>query len=82
MELELNGWKVKAALVANEGKWVLMVENISNSTPQQLRTGRYKDFRKDELDHFEFSVRKPKNPEEPYADRRTDLYGRYTKTIA
>ncbi len=71
--------KAKADMIANEGLWVLIAERVSNSTPQQLRTGKYKDFRIEELEHFEFSVRKPDNPEKPYGPRRTDLYGRYTR---
>lgn len=70
---------VKQALIENEGEWVLMAENISNSTPQQLRTGKYKDFKEADLPHFEFAVRKPENPEVPYGPRKTDLYGKYTK---
>ena len=70
--------QAKADLIANEGQWGLIATNISNSTPQQLRTGSYKDFKPEDLDHFEFKVRKPENPEVPYAPRMTDLYGRYS----
>jgi hypothetical protein len=68
---------VKADLIEGAGKWGLMVENTSSSTIDQLRNGRYKDFRGEELKNFEFATRKPDNPDTPYAPRRTDLYGRY-----
>jgi hypothetical protein len=71
----------KQALIDNPGKWVLMAENIASSVPGQLRDGSYKDFRGAELAHFEFRVRKPEKPAVPYAPRRTDLYGRYTKRL-
>ena len=71
--------KAKADLIANEGRWGLIATDVSNSVPQQLRRGRNKQFRGPELDHFEFSVRKPENPTEPYPKRRSDLYGRYTR---
>ena len=78
-EARLIDWdKARRDLIANEGLWVLMAENISNSTPQQLRTGKYRAFPPNEMEHFEFSVRKPENPQVPYGKRRTDLYGRYT----
>ena len=70
--------KVKADLMENPGRWGLMAENISSSTPGQLRAGKNRHFRGPELAHFEFRVRKPKDPKEPYGRRRTDLYGRYT----
>lgn len=70
--------KAKAELVAHEGEWGLMVQNVSDSTVDQLRAGKYKSFRGEELKHFEFATRKPDNPEEPYAKRRTDVYGKYT----
>lgn len=65
----------KEALVANPGQWVLMAENVAASIPGQLSTGKNKNFRGDELLHFEFSTRKPKD--KSYPNRRTDLYGRY-----
>jgi len=70
---------IKAKLIENEGQWGLMVENIAASTPQQLAQGKNKAFRGEELTHFEFAVRKPENPTQPYGKRRTDLWGRYTK---
>ena len=69
----------KAALIENAGDWVLIAENIASSIPGQLRAGKNKNFRGDELRHFEFRVRKPEAPKVPYGNRRTDLYGRYTK---
>lgn len=71
--------KAKEDLVAHEGQWGLMAENVASSAPHQLRRGDNKHFRGDDLNHFEFSVRKPIAPEVPYGDRRTDLYGRYSK---
>lgn len=73
----INWIEAKNQLVANPGMWGLMAENISSSTPAQLRAGKNKQFRGDELLNFEFRVRKPDNPEVPYAPRRTDLFGRY-----
>ena len=70
--------QAKADLMANPGKWGLMAENVSNSTPGQLRKGKNRFFRGPELENFEFRVRKPKAPETPYGRRRTDLYGRYS----
>lgn len=70
--------KAKADLMENPGKWGLIAKNISGSTPGQIRAGRYKAFQGEELNHFEFTTSKPEDPEEPYADRRTDLYGRYS----
>lgn len=74
--------KAKAELIANEGQWGLVAENVSNSTPYQLRMGRNRHFRGDDLKNFEFSTRRPEfdpdSDEEPYGPRRTDLYGRYT----
>ena len=72
----------KADLIANEGKWGLMATNISNSIPQHLRAGRYKAFRGEELDDFEFAVRRPETPSEEYGPRMTDLYGRYSKGVS
>ena len=74
---------VKAELIAHEGEWGLVAENIANSTPQQIRSGRYKEFRGDELDHFEFVTRKPEDKDKAasYGSRRTDVWGRYTKVI-
>ena len=71
----------KAELIANPGQWGLMAENISGSIADQLRNGRNKNFRGDELRHFEFRVRKPENPAAPYGNRRTDIYGRYTERV-
>ena len=75
--------KAKRELMENEGKWGLIAENISNSTPQQLRTGRYKEFRDPELEHFEFITRKPEDRDKAasYGPRRTDVWGRYTKSV-
>jgi len=70
--------KAKADLIANEGVWGLIAENISGSTTTQLRKGTYKSFRGDDLLHFEFQMRKPKNTTEDYGTRRSDLYGRYS----
>lgn len=64
-------------LVANPGRWGLLVENIASSAITQLRNGQNVAFRVD-LDCFEFSARRPKNPETPYGPYRTDIYGRYT----
>ena len=74
---------VKAELMAHEGEWGLVAENIANSTPQQIRSGRYKEFRGAELDHFEFVTRKPEDKEKlvEYGPRRTDVWGRYTKSV-
>lgn len=71
---------VKDELVANEGQWGLMAKAVAQSTPQQLRKGAYRAFRGEELAHFEFASRRPKNPENPedYAGNRTDLWGRYS----
>lgn len=70
---------VKDELKARPGQWGLMAENVSSSIADQLRSGKNKLFRGEELDHFEFRVRKPENPAVPYGNRRTDLYGRYTR---
>lgn len=73
--------QAKADLVANEGKWGLIATSVAQSTPQQLRKGGNRHFRGDELKHFEFAARRPKNPANPedYPGNRTDLWGRYTK---
>ena len=74
------GWEeAKAELIKNPGRWGLVAENVSSSVPSQLRSGKNQFFRGEELESFEFRVRKPENPEVPYGNRRTDLYGRYTK---
>lgn len=70
--------QVKADLMQNPGRWGLVAENISSSTPGQLRAGKNKNFRGEDLEQFEFRVRKPANPGVEYGKRRTDLYGRYT----
>ena len=69
--------EVKAELIANPEKWGLIAQNVSSSTPSQLRTGKNAHFRGEDLESFEFKVAKPQSPEEPYAKHRTDLYGRY-----
>lgn len=69
--------KAKAEIIAGKGQWGLMAENVSTSTIDQIRGGKYKLFRGEELGKFEFATRKPKNPETPYPKRRTDLYARY-----
>lgn len=70
----------KAALLANPGDWVLMAENVSGSTPTQLRRGENKNFRGEELSDFEFTTRRPSREgvDEPLLPRRTNIYGRYT----
>lgn len=68
--------KAKADLMANEGQWGLIAEDVSVTVPQQLQKGRYTAFRGEELEHFEFSVRRPKDA--TYRNRRSDLWGRYT----
>lgn len=72
----------KAELIENEGEWGLIAENISSSTPQQLRKGRYKEFPAEELSNFQFAMRKPEDKEiaATYATRRSDLWGRYSST--
>ena len=74
--------QAKADLIENEGQWGLMAENVSDSTRDQLRAGKYRAFRGEELEHFEFVARKPENPEVPYAPRRADIYGRYTAKVS
>lgn len=68
----------KAELIAHPDQWGLMAENVSSSTASQLREGRNKLFREDDLKHFEFRVIKPKDPKTPYSEFRTDLYGKYS----
>jgi hypothetical protein len=77
-----NWARVKENLIAHEGQWGLIARNVSSSTPQQLLKGKNKLFRGEELRHYEFSVRRPENPAEPYASRRSDLYGRYKSVVA
>lgn len=72
---------VKAELIANEGQWGLMAENMANTTPSQLRRGNYAAFRGDELAHFEFASRRPENPDAAYGTRRADIWGRYTRVL-
>lgn len=76
--------KAKAEMVAHEGEWGLIATNVASSTPSQLRRGEYKDFRGDELRHFEFATRKPEDVEvaKTYPARRSDLWGRYTAKVA
>lgn len=68
----------KEEMLAHPNEWGLIATNISVSTPGQLRAGKYKHFQGDDLDKFEFSASRPETPDEPYAQYRTDLYGRYT----
>jgi hypothetical protein len=68
--------KAKADLIATPGMWGLIAEDVSATVPAQLQKGRYKAFRGDELEHFDFSVRRPKDAD--YRPRRSDLWGRYT----
>jgi len=70
--------KVKAALKDNPGRWGLMAEDVSSSTASQLRKGANRLFRGDELNEFEFRVRKPDGEKaSDYVKDHTDLYGRY-----
>ena len=71
----------KQALLDNPDKWVLMAENIASTTSGQLAGGKNQHFRGEELEHFEFAVRKPEKPEVPYGNRRTDLYGKYSTNV-
>lgn len=74
--------KAKAEVMGTPGKWGLMAENVSSSTPGQLRAGKNKYFRGEELRHFEFRVSKPQKADPAiYTSRRTDLYGRYTEKV-
>lgn len=66
----------KELAMQNPGMWVLMATNIASSIPDQLRKGMNKQFRGDDLKHFEFATRRPKDA--TYPKRRTDLWGRYT----
>lgn len=68
---------VKDELVANEGQWGLVAENVSSSVAEQLRKGRYAKFQGDDLDQFEWRNRRPATPSESYGPRSTDLYGKY-----
>ena len=70
--------QAKTNLIANPGAWGMIAENVSSSTPGQLRKGKNKHFRGEELEKFEFVVRRPSDPETGYAPRRSDLYGRFT----
>lgn len=73
-----NNWAlIKADLVANRNRWILIAENVPSSTSSQLRSGKNRHFRGEELNHFEFVTRKPRNPDSPYLPRRTDLWGRF-----
>ena len=66
----------KQAMIDNPGKWVRLAENVSASTLQQLRKGRNVRFRGDDLDHFEFAARRPKDAD--YPKNFTDLWGKYS----
>lgn len=72
----------KELMIENEGAWGLIAENVSSSTPQQLRRGRYREFQEGELEKFQFAMRKPEDTEvaATYAPRRSDLWGRYSST--
>jgi hypothetical protein len=78
MKKKVDWEEAKQELMDNEGSWGLIAEDVAGSTPQQLNRGVNKSFRGEELKHFEFRTSRPKSPAEPYAGRRTDLYGRYT----
>ena len=69
----------KQALIDNAGSWVKIVENISTSTPQQLKRGNVRAFRVEEMSKFEFATRKPQDAEKAasYRPNFTDLWGRY-----
>jgi len=70
----------KADLMKNPGQWGLIIENVAASTASQLRTGKNQMFRGDELKQFDFRIRRPTGAKgRGYADRRTDLYGRFTE---
>lgn len=81
-EEKIDWAAAKAELIEHEGLWGLIAENISASTPQQLRKGRYQAFPEHELPFFEFAMRKPADAEvaRTYAPRRSDLWGRYNST--
>lgn len=74
----------KQAMIDNEGSWVKIVENVSTSTPQQLRRGDNRLFRGEELKHFEFVTRKPEDPEvaASYRANFTDIWGRYSAKVS
>jgi len=74
--------QAKSDLIAHEGQWGLIAENVASSTPGQLRDGKYRHFQGEVLEHFEFAARKPALPEVQYAPRRTDLWGRYSVKVA
>lgn len=77
-----NDWEAaKRALKGNPGKWVKIAENVSASTRQQLVRGRYTAFRGEELEHFEFAVRQPEDPEiaATYRPNFSDIWGRYSE---
>lgn len=78
-ERRVDWESAKAELINNPGRWGLMAENIASSIPDQLRKGRYKDFRGNDLEVFQFRVLKPSGEKgKGYGARRTDLYGRFT----
>lgn len=68
----------KEAMLKTPGMWCLIAENTATSTPTQVRSGSNRHFRGEELELFEFRVRKPEQPEFQYGRNKTDLYGRYT----
>ena len=73
----------RAELMKNPGSWGLMVENVSSSTASQLRKGQNRNFRGEDLEQFEFRVRRPADAKgRGYVNRRTDLYGRYVPAEA
>lgn len=73
----------KAELMKRPGHWGLMAENVSSSTPSQLRRGLNQTFRGPELEDFEFRIRRPAGAKASgYAKGRTDLYGRYVPSEA
>jgi hypothetical protein len=69
----------KQAMIDNAPDWVKIVENISTSTPHQLRRGDNRQFQGEEIDKFEFVTRKPQDAAKAATYRKnfTDLYGRY-----
>lgn len=74
---EAVDWEgAKRALIANEGKWVLIAEDVHLSTGDQLRRGKYSQFPETEVANFEFAARRPENS--TYLPRRTDIWGCYT----
>lgn len=68
---------IKAEMVAHEGQWGLIAEDVASSTLTQLRRGKGR-FKGEELAHFEFLARRPKGAEKPYGPNRTDVWGRYS----